>query len=378
MIVDHHYDIAIIGGGLAGLSLSILLAQQNYAVVVFEKDDYPRHKVCGEYVSMESWPFLLRLGLPLTDMDLPFINRLLLTDTHGRELHTTLPQGGFGISRYLLDEMLAKRAVECGVQLKVKTRVDDIEYVNDRFTIQAAGVHYTAPIACGAWGKRANIDVKWHRPFIKEKHKSTGNYLGIKYHVRIPWPNDMIALHNFEGGYCGISQIEGNKCCLCYLTTADNLKNNGNDIKQMERNILMQNPALEKIFSEAEFLFDAPVNISQISFRRKETVYDHVLLLGDAAGMITPLCGNGMSIAFRTASIAFDVISKYFKTKNRVDMEYVYSAEWHKKFGLRIYVGRLLQNIFEKSLVNNFFLSIFKSLPFLHKPLIRSTSGKTF
>ena len=71
----------------------------------------------------------------------------------------------------------------------------------------------------------------------------------LKHHL----PADTIALHNFKNGYCGISKIEDDKYCLCYLTTAQNLKENNNSIKEMEKNILYKNPFLKKIFSEAEF-----------------------------------------------------------------------------------------------------------------------------
>jgi menaquinone-9 beta-reductase len=72
------YDVAIIGGGLAGLALSIQLAKKNYSVVLFEKEKYPFHKVCGEYISMESWNFLESLGLPLNSFGLPIIDTLIL------------------------------------------------------------------------------------------------------------------------------------------------------------------------------------------------------------------------------------------------------------------------------------------------------------
>jgi flavin-dependent dehydrogenase len=70
------YDIGIVGGGLAGLSLSILLARKGYRVCLFEKETFPFHKVCGEYISMESWNFLIGLGLPLERWNLPRIHQL--------------------------------------------------------------------------------------------------------------------------------------------------------------------------------------------------------------------------------------------------------------------------------------------------------------
>src|SRR4029078_13052170 len=105
---------------------------------------------------------------------------------------------------------------------------------------------------------------------------------------------DLIALHNFENGYCGISKIEENKYCFCYLTAEKNLERCGNSIPEMEKQVLCRNRHLKMIFENAEKLSQSPVTISQVSFDKKEQIHNHVLLVGDAAGMIAPLCGNGM------------------------------------------------------------------------------------
>ena len=89
-----NYDVAIVGGGLAGLCLAIQLADANFKVVLFEKESYPFHKVCGEYVSMESYPFLEKLGLPLSMMDLPRITHLRVSSPDGKLLEQNLDLGG--------------------------------------------------------------------------------------------------------------------------------------------------------------------------------------------------------------------------------------------------------------------------------------------
>lgn len=89
------YQCAIIGGGLAGLALAIQLADKGIKVILFEKNKYPFHKVCGEYISMESWDFLSELGLPLADLNLPRINELGVSSENGFMLNTTLALGGF-------------------------------------------------------------------------------------------------------------------------------------------------------------------------------------------------------------------------------------------------------------------------------------------
>jgi len=379
MTGNNTYDVIIVGGGLAGLSSAILLSRKNYKVLVLEKESYPKHKVCGEYISMESKPFLQSIGLPIEEMNLPVISKLMVTDIRGNEINTGLPQGGFGISRFKLDSMLAELAQKEGAILLTKTRADNIQFEDEVFTVTSGSQTFISKMACGTWGKRSNIDIKWERPFTQKKSNSLNNYVGIKYHISYPWPEGYIGLHNFTDGYCGISRIEDGKCCLCYLTTAASLQKNGNDVKKMERDVLMKNPWLNKIFADAEFLYESPVAISQISFDKKEQVYNHVLLLGDAAGMITPLCGNGMSMAFRSAKIASEIIDAFLQGNNtRAEVERNYTTKWKSIFSYRITLGRLVQSNFGKDLLTSIFLKTANALPFVKKAIIKGTAGRPF
>ena len=376
---DKHYDIAIIGGGLAGLALAIQSAKQGYAVVLFEKEKYPYHKVCGEYISLESWNFLESLGIPLSKLNLPVIKQLEVSSPNGNIFKHELPLGGFGISRYKLDEMLANIARQHNVLLLEETKVNDVIFQNNAFSIHSSSGEFTASVTAGCFGKRSNLDVKWNRNFVQQKPNKLNNYIGVKYHIKIDRPADVIALHNFENGYCGISQIEDGKFCLCYLTTAVNLQKSNNNIEQMEKTILCKNPQLKKIFAEAEFLYSSPVTISQISFEQKQQVEQHVLMIGDAGGMITPLCGNGMSMAMHGSKLAFEQVHAFLQHEiTRAQMEEFYSRNWQQQFAKRLKTGRLIQGLFGKSSVTNLFINSVKTLPFLAKPLIRLTHGQSY
>ena len=287
--MNAEYDLAIIGGGLAGLSLAILSARAGHKTVLFEKDKYPFHKVCGEYISFENWNFLEDLGISLSDMNLPMINRQLISSPHGLTVESRLPLGGFGISRYLIDDLLFKIAVKEGVHLMQETKALNVNFFQNKFEIETTRGKIISKVAAGSFGKRSNIDIKWKRSFTLHNHGQLSDYLAVKYHVRYNAPPDQIALHNFENGYCGISRIEGDKSCLCYLTKAANLRASGNDIGAMEQKVLMKNPFLEDILSNATFLYERPLTISRISFARKTQVENHVLMLGDTAGVIAPL-----------------------------------------------------------------------------------------
>ena len=371
------YDVAIAGGGLAGLALSIQLVRAGWRVVLFEKESYPFHKVCGEYISMESREFLTGLGLPLAEWKLPVIERLLVTSSNGESVRANLPLGGFGISRYKLDAALAEIARNAGVTLLENTKVYDVQWEDSKHKIQSSAGTFSSSVTAACYGKKSNLDVKWNRTFVQDSQAT--NYVGVKYHVMTNLPEPEIALHNFPGGYCGISKIEGNRFCLCYLTKSVNLKNNGQSIPEMEKNILKQNPVLEKILNEMTVDSEQPVTIAQISFAKKTQVENHVLCVGDAAGMITPLCGNGMSMALHGSKIAAESITYFLLQRiTREEMEKSYQKNWNRLFARRLRTGRIIQRFFGKRFWSVALIRILKPFPFLVRALIRQTHGKPF
>lgn len=376
---ESQYDIAIAGGGLAGLSLSVLAAKAGYSVVLLEKENYPFHKVCGEYISFESYDFLKRLGLPLDVWKLPVIKKLELSDNKGRQYSFPLDMGGFGISRYTLDNALYEIAKQEGVEVFTDTKVNDIVFDDEQHFIHTGSGIITATASAAAFGKRTNLDIKWKRDFTLEKPNKLNNYIGIKYHIRYDYPVDTIALHNFKNGYCGISNIEEGKCCLCYLTVAENLAASGNSIKAMEEKILFQNPVLKEIFTHAEFLYEQPLAISQISFSKKSQTENHILMLGDAAGLITPLCGNGMSMAMHSAKLVFENIHLFLQKKiGRDMMEANYIHQWNETFSRRLMTGRFVQRLTGNNFTTSVFLSLLGRFPSLASAIIKSTHGEVF
>ena len=373
------YDVAIIGGGLAGLALSIQLANKGYSVALFEKEQYPFHKVCGEYISMESWDFIEGLGLPLSQMNLPKIDKLIVSSPNGTCLHHQLPLGGFGISRYTIDNELKKIAFSAGVNVYEGCKVEGVFFTGSGFDLHTSKQVFNCKVCVGSFGKRSNLDVKWKRNFLLKKNDKLNNYIGIKYHVKITQAPDTIALHNFKDGYCGISKIENDTYCLCYLTNAANLKENNNSISQMEKNVLYRNIHLKNIFETCTMLYKAPLAISQISFTKKNQVQDHILLCGDAAGMITPLCGNGMSMALHSSKLAAVVISDFLQNKiNRQQLENIYARNWLHLFAGRLQTGRIIQQLFGKVWATNVFVSLMKRLPSLTTKIIKQTHGQPF
>ena len=147
----------------------------------------------------------------------------------------------------------------------------------------------------------------------------------------------------------------------------------------MEENILMKNPFLKKIFSDSEFLYQFPLTISRISFNKKSQVENHVLMIGDSAGLITPLCGNGMSMALHGSKLAFEEIHQFLQNKTtRFEMETQYSQQWEKYFGNRLQTGRIMQGFFGNETLSNLLISTVKPFPKFITYLVRQTHGQPY
>jgi menaquinone-9 beta-reductase len=362
------YDCAIVGGGLAGLCLSIQLARLGHSVVILEKNKYPFHKVCGEYVSNECYGFLLRLGVKLDEWDLPQINRLAITSEKGFVLSARLDLGGFGISRYKLDHELVKVARASGVTVYDDTKVTDVS----GNCVQTNHGVFEAEVCVGAFGRANPV-------FAKENSSSPSGYVGVKYHVRASLPHDRIELHNFSGGYCGVSRVEDGVWCLCYMVHASVLKANGNSIPGTEKKVLARNPHLAKIFSESEFVFSEPVTVSNIRFDARRTTDDKMIYVGDAAGCISPLTGNGMSMSGYASFLLSGLISHRLRGKiDQQELARSYSSAWNSRFLRRIHMGRQLQHLFGSRHISDLALRMLNPFESVKRSLVRSTHGVPF
>lgn len=371
-------DVIIIGGGLAGLFNSLLLNRAGLSVTVIERKTYPFHRVCGEYISNEVRPFLKSLDIDVDDLGASHIKRLQVTSANGTKLSQTLDLGGFGLSRYTFDHYLYQKAEAEGVKFLLNTRVEDVQFAGDGFQVTIPNEILEAPLVIGSYGKRSNLDQKLKRDFFYKRSP----YLAVKFHIKTDFPDDVIQLNNYQNGYCGISRVDGDKYCMCYLAHRDDLRKYGN-LAGLEQNIILKNPYLRQIFTNAEFLLDKPEVINEISFEKKQPVEQHILMSGDTAGMIAPLCGNGMTMAIHSAKILSNIVIKHYQAGNfnaqrRGLLEQEYTTVWNKHFAQRLWIGRQLQRLFGNNTTTDLTLRALKMLPPVTNYLISKTHGKPF
>ncbi len=366
------FDVIIVGGGLAGLTAAIHLSQHDLAVIVFEKSPYPHHKVCGEYLSNEIVPYLGSMGVHLPDP--VAINSLLLTTVKGKSLRMELPLGGLGISRYALDDTLYRKAVECGVTF-IFEAVKSIDFMDGTFQVAFASEKvYRAKQLIGSYGKRAHLDKHLERPFIGQRSP----WIGIKAHYRnSAFPEHEVALHNFKGGYGGLSRTETGAVNFCYLVHCKSFEMEKN-ISEFNRNVVGKNPFLDEFLQHSTPLFSKPLTIAQISFEQKDAVVNHILMCGDTAGLIHPLCGNGMAMAIHAAKIASEYIVRFFREDaySRTQLEADYQKQWLQTFGNRLQMGRRLQNLLMNPFLADMLMGLATRSPRILGNIIRQTHGQ--
>lgn len=361
----------IVGGGLAGLTSALHLAKAGKEVLLIEKNEYPKHKVCGEYVSNEVLPYLKWLDADVSELHPAAISKAHFSTQNGDGVKCELPMGGFGISRYAFDKFLYDKAVAAGAKF-VFASVESIDFSDDVFEVLLSdGRKLQSGFVIGAYGKRSNLDKKLHRDFIS--HQSP--WLAVKSHYAGDFPDDTVGLHNFNGGYCGVSKVESGHINVCYLVSFESFKRYGN-VDEFEKSVICQNPELDAILANSRRVFASPLTISQINFEEKPVVENHILMTGDAAGLIHPLCGNGMAMAIHSAKIASESILGFDPEKGRSHLEKTYQIRWKGQFNLRLRAGRLLSKALLNPAFARFLLGTVRRFPSLLPRIISFTHGK--
>jgi menaquinone-9 beta-reductase len=319
-------------------------------------------------------PYLKKNDLYPDHVNVSHLTQFQLSSVSGESATMQLDMGGFGVSRYQFDHFLAEKAKTLGVQIHENCEVNGVVFKNERFALTTSAGVFEADAVIGSFGKRSKLDIQMQREFTLKRSP----YVGIKYHVQSNHPPGLIALHNFDGGYCGVSNIEDQLTNICYLVHRNVLQAHGN-VDDLQRNVLFKNPFLKKTFIEGVFKNAKPFVINEISFETKSPVEGHILMAGDAAGMIAPLCGNGMAMAMHGGVLAATYVAEFCHEKiSRTQMEQHYSSAWKKAFAQRLGFGRTVQRMFGNRLFSQLAVKITLHSPPLSRFIMRNTHGEVF
>jgi flavin-dependent dehydrogenase len=185
-----------------------------------------------------------------------------------------------------------------------------------------------------------------------------------------------IDLHIFSGGYCGMSHVEGETTNVCLLVRQDVFQQaaEGQDIERFSGWMGEQNLPLGQWLAQATPVMPEWLSIGQVPFVPKTLFEGDVLMVGDAAGMIAPLAGDGMAMALHSGKLAAEALT--FFLERRLDGEAakrLYSQRWNGTFARRLQLGRMLQAVMLRPALLTPGLRLLNLLPALGNFLVSQT-----
>jgi flavin-dependent dehydrogenase len=265
--------VVIAGGGLSGLSLGLALRKSGVPVEIREAGSYPRHRVCGEFISGVSSATLEKLGVRQAMSDAWLHDRVLWC-REGRELlRAELPEPAWAISRWRLDERLRALFEAAGGVMRSGVREPRVAREG---LVWAAG------------------RIPSRSPWVGLK----GHFLGLEM-------DGGLEMHLGSNGYVGLTPVEDGRVNVCGLFRVDRgisargvewllayLEAGGNAslVRRLRR-------------AEADAASFSGVAGFQLGMQEAE---EGMCAVGDAWGMIPPFTGNGMSMAFEGAELAVE------------------------------------------------------------------------
>ncbi len=291
--------VQIVGGGLAGLTLGIGLRQRDVPVTIHEAGNYPRHRVCGEFISGRGQETLGRLGLQkrLDDAGaIPARTAAFFTATRSAAPRP-LPMNAICLSRFALDQLLADEFKKLGGELRVNTRWPSVggqvSACSDTLKpeLQREGI-------VRATGRRVQTEQRNERWF------------GLKIHARNVALAADLEMHVSSQGYIGLCKINGGEVNVCGIFRR---RAGVNFSGQAVRELLRGQPGspLRLRLASAEFDEHSYCAVAGISLRPQRAAERHEVCIGDAITMIPPVTGNGMSMAFESAEFAITPLAAW-------------------------------------------------------------------
>lgn len=372
------HDLLIIGAGLAGSSLAAAVAGQGWDVLLVERERFPRHKVCGEFLSPEAQRSLRALGLDREIAALapaPIQQARIVAQT-GRSVDLALPGCAWGLSRYCLDQALATAAEQRGVNLWVGVTVRGYERTDDGYLVHLRDGEKTVEVqtraliaACGRHSQ-AGLPPKAR---LVARHQQ---FVGVKCHYAGVTMPPQVELFLFPGGYGGINPVEQGRVNVCLLVSYPAFAQAGKRVDKMLAVAAQANPALGQRLAAGHALPESAVTVAPVDPYRPAAPWDGIACVGDSAVMIPPLCGDGMAMALRSAELCAPLAHAFLQGSLTLDRwADRYGRRWHAEFDQRVWLGRILQKIFHLPRLADWSIRASHLMPALGTYLVQATRG---
>lgn len=396
------YDVIVIGAGPAGSSAAAALADRGHRVLLVERERFPRHKVCGEFLSPEAQGTLAALGLypALAQLEPVHLRHVEVYAAQGQALRRPLPGTAWGISRYALDAALAQAAVDRGVTLctgttAIRTTVipntttqkiepQTLQRVCYVVALRSEGRQHSvcARMVLAAAGRQSRAALypgpppNEQRQQQQARHARLTRSVGVKRHYSGLSMPCQVALFLFEGGYAGINPVEGGRANLCLLVEEETFRAVGGTVEGMIAAAAAANEALGEQLAGAHPLEETTCTVAAVNTESPACPWQGLPRLGDAAVMLPPFCGDGMAMALRGAQLCVDGADAYLRGDCTLD-EWAahYTAAWRAEFAPRVRLARRLQRLLMMPHVAGGLLALGRHLPWAADYFVRATRG---
>lgn len=377
------HDVVVVGAGPAGSAAAAALAQRGWDVLLLERDYFPRHKVCGEFLSPEAQGTLrmLHLHAAVAALTPVALTHATVTTKQGQTTRMPLPGPAWGVSRFALDEALATAACDQGVALWSGMLVKQFTRIDNEYVIQLQTRSTTGPAPCHGMVKSRALIIACGRhsasalpPHPTPHHRPLS--VGIKGHyVNIDMPAQ-VELFFFPGGYAGINPVEDGRVNLCLLLSYEAFRRTGQSVAGTVAAIAEWNPALGRRLAGGQVLTESICTIAPVDTGRPATPWAEVACLGDTAVMLPPLCGDGMAMALRSAELCAPLADAFLRAELSLD-EWAahYQTAWQSEFNQRVRTGRFLQQMLAVPLVAEAMIGLGRVAPPLAAHFVKATRG---
>lgn len=382
MNIPESCSVAIVGGGPAGSALAALLARAGRRPVLLERDRFPRQKLCGEFLSMEAQALLRRIGCldAVRALSPSVITGARFFSPSGRSIEIDLGAQALGLGRLTLDETLFRHAQRSGAlafEGACVTRMDEgaagvLLEIERTFPDGSRGKHrLRADLVVAAYGRRSGLDRPLERDFLRRRSP----FVGYKRrHALLPGAGAVAAelrgkveIHLFDGGYCGVSVVDGGAVNICLLAEERVFAAAGRDPIAPLAHL---SPSLRGRMSALR-PDGKPLAAARLTFTAKEPSSGSILFIGDAAGMIAPLCGDGQAMALESAVLLGELLSR----SDGENLPELWDDLWRRRFAARLRIGHWLQALLLRPRAAEAVVRVLKACPFLAKPLLAKTRG---
>ncbi|MEK0316680.1 NAD(P)/FAD-dependent oxidoreductase [Cohnella sp. 56] len=377
LIASREVDVAVIGAGIAGSSLAKALADRGWRVALIDRRAFPRHKVCGEFLSPEAMGMLNELGLAHRIEALrPAVVRAARLTAYGAEpVRVPLPGTAWGLSRYALDETLHEQVRSAGAEVATGTSVTALRRGPQHFALGLKRDGRTelvrAHAVIGAWGGNGRIPglAGAGRP-----KRETSPYMGVKSHFTGCTVSDEVELYFFAGGYLGLSPAGDGIVNAAALIDRRTCGTAPTTVQGWLELALTRCPALSRRLAGAVPIADSQAAVAPVRLYGKPVAWDGVPLVGDACVTIPPLCGDGMSMALRAAQLCAASADRYLKGElTMAAWEADYAHAVRAEFARPLRWGRLLQRVSAHPALARLALAAAARLPGLARRLVLAT-----